>query len=863
MSNVLQPSLVVALTAARLRDADEALTRKLDATTVQVSLGSRGVGVAASRFGATERRVLGLVRAAVDIISGPEPATVPASSALHPGPSRFAVLGSAGFEIPAYADMLSEAPAWRAAMVRRGTPDPQLSLVDVPSAAFLKAFLDRSIADAGGSTVRARRGAAFTLGLGAALAHAAVAGPVARTAYGRRTSKPWVRSQPAEHHRANLAAGLRLIGGTDPVQTYAGWWPDLDRVTELMATFHRALEDTYHLEARPPAAQGWPAFENAPFVPGPALTPDRAAKGYRRLVSDLTPFSTGEWFGVLTPILLAPAVTTLLSGLLLPASSAFITGATITERSVSELITLSDGLGSVTPFIYSMIMWANVDDMPSEPFINALWTFIVRMGLIGAWIPTIGSASDDPSPEGRWVVAGGMLGLDVYALVRLLAALGGRQPGPSVVFGVQNIAAVMTVATFLQSAITAGVVGIAKAAGADDTGAAVTGWITTALTGLGLWLGVGLPVASALSNGGGWLSWFAGDQLPSLRGALASTSRPSSFTLDAGSVFDDSVLWHDPATAAPGLADLRYPTGGRPLVKVWRAPGSPELEIAHDGYVVRIRNGATVTDVSLGPGARTVTDLASALSALDHLEAVPADEGIRYDLPWPASLLDPADEQDPRPAADDPAHGAFVPLPDTPDKPYLVRHVADADLATRVGRAAAGASEFGGLRGVPLSGLADVDDTVLGTSADLALLLALGSASRLRSVTPVASDPNIVPAPPVVVGPVGPVDQVFRNWNLDHRRANEWRTIVGGGAAREAAPPADPVLADGAGVADAMGWVPLWRAWLRVASDTTADTGARVVSRDTPTVRASDGTVFRPTNAQLTAGIRYLLDLPV
>jgi hypothetical protein len=189
--------------------------------------------------------------------------------------------------------------------------------------------------------------------------------------------------------------------------------------------------------------------------------------------------------------------------------------------------------------------------------------------------------------------------------------------------------------------------------------------------------------------------------------------------------------------------------------------------------------------------------------------------------------------------------------------------VADADLATRVGRAAAGASEFGGLRGVPLSGLADVDDTVLGTSADLALLLALGSASRLRSVTPVASDPNIVPAPPVVVGPVGPVDQVFRNWNLDHRRANEWRTIVGGGAAREAAPPADPVLADGAGVADAMGWVPLWRAWLRVASDTTADTGARVVSRDTPTVRASDGTVFRPTNAQLTAGIRYLLDLPV
>lgn len=78
----------------------------------------------------------------------------------------------------------------------------------------------------------------------------------------------------------------------------------------------------------------------------------------------------------------------------------------------------------------------------------------------------------------------------------------------------------------------------------------------------------------------------------------------------------------------------------------------------------------------------------------------------------------------------------------------------------------------------------------------------------------------------------------------------------------EAPPPADPVLADGARIADAMGWVPLWRAWLRVAGDTTADTAATVVSRDTPAVRAADGSVIRPTNAQLTAGIRFLLDLP-
>ena len=861
MSSVLEPSLVVAMTAARLRDADEALSRKLDATTVQVSLGSQGVGIAASRFGATERRVLGMVKAAVDIISGPEAAPVPPTSPLYPGPSKFAVLGSAGFEIPAYADMFAEAPGWRAAMLRNGTPDPNLALVEVPSATFLTTFIDRSIADAGGSDGRARQGAAFAIGLGAAWAHAVVGGPIARSALARRTFRPWVRTEPGPYHSTNLAAGLRLIGGPDPVATYAAWWPNPDRVGDLMATYYASLEAAYHLEARPAGARGWPAFETG-FVPGPALDPTRAGKGYRRLVSDLTPFTMREWFGVLTPILLAPGITMLLSGLLLPASSAFITGTTITERSASELITLADGLNSITPFIYSMIMWANVDDQPSEPFVNALWTFILRMVLLGGWIPTIGDDRNDPSPAGRWVVAGGMLAIDIYAFIRLLVSLGGKQPGPSVAFGVQNVPAVMTAATFLQAAITAGVVAIARKAGADDTGARVTGWITTAVTALGLWLGLGLPLAHALSTGGGWQSWFATDRLPSVRGSLADVSQ-AGFTLDGGGTFDDSVLWNDPATATPTLADLRYPTGGRPLVKVWRSSGAPELEITQDGHVVKIRNGANVTDVALGPGARTVQELAAALAALDGVEAEPADAGVRYDLPWPSSLLDPADDSDPRPSDTDPAHAAFTKIPDDPTKPYLVRHAADAELAVRLGRDRLGHSEFDGLRGIPQPGLADADDTVLGTAADLALLLALGAASRLRNVNPAASDPNIVPAPPVVAGPIGKVGQVFRNWNLDHRRVNEWRTIVGGGAAREAAPPADPVLADGARIADAMGWVPLWRAWLRVASDTTADTGAAVVSRDTPAVRAADGTIIRPTNAQLTAGIRFLLDLPV
>ena len=47
-----------------------------------------------------------------------------------------------------------------------------------------------------------------------------------------------------------------------------------------------------------------------------------------------------------------------------------------------------------------------------------------------------------------------------------------------------------------------------------------------------------------------------------------------------------------------------------------------------------------------------------------------------------------------------------------------------------------------------------------------------------------------------------------------------------------------------------------------MASDTTQDAAALLAAPYAPTVRTADGEILRPTNAQLSAGIRYLLDLP-
>jgi hypothetical protein len=509
-----------------------------------------------------------------------------------------------------------------------------------------------------------------------------------------------------------------------------------------------------------------------------------------------------------------------------------------------------------------MVMWANVPDQPREPFISALWTFLARFAMTMAWLPTIGSTTNDPSVGARWGLAGGSLGLDVYQLIRFLVARGARQPGPAVVFGIQNITAVMTVVTLAHAGLARGMVALAKEAGADDSAASIAGWATMGASGVGLWLGLGLPLAKALSRGGGWMSWFVTDDLPSLRGAIGGPAATD--TMDAAALFDDSTLWHDPATAVPGLADLRYPTGNRPLVKVWRDSGSPELQISHRDHVVTIRNGATETPLTIGPGVRTVAEIVSLLTGVAGVLAAPADAEVAYDLPWPATVAGPADQADPRPPAGDAAHGAFVPIPDDPDKPYLLRHAPDEALTSRFSARGNRRSPFDGLRGVPRAGLGDADDTVHGTSADLALLLGLGMASRMRNVTPLtpAPDPVLVPAPPpAVAARIGNVNQVFRRWNLDHRRVNEWRTIVAGGAAGEGPAPADATLADGFRVAHAMGWVPLWRAWLRVAADAQEDTASTTISDDTPFVQAADGTRFRPTNAQLTAAMRYVLDL--
>jgi len=151
-------------------------------------------------------------------------------------------------------------------------------------------------------------------------------------------------------------------------------------------------------------------------------------------------------------------------------------------------------------------------------------------------------------------------------------------------------------------------------------------------------------------------------------------------------------------------------------------------------------------------------------------------------------------------------------------------------------------------------------EAVMNHAADLAALLCLATTSQLMA------EADLGKASFGGNRDLNRVYQVFRNWNLDRRRQNEWKMLVLGGAVSEkrgdatardpALPPLPPNwqlrVADGEDTSNAMGWLNLLRAWVDMAARPEQD--------------ALADTAFRPgqsSNRALTRAMAYLFDMPV
>src|SRR5262249_13441898 len=143
-------------------------------------------------------------------------------------------------------------------------------------------------------------------------------------------------------------------------------------------------------------------------------------------------------------------------------------------------------------------------------------------------------------------------------------------------------------------------------------------------------------------------------------------------------------------------------------------------------------------------------------------------------------------------------------------------------------------------------------------AADFAALLCLAGTSQL--LTDQQLDHRTVGS----VTDLNRVYQVFRNWNLDRRRENEWKMIVLGGAVSEKrgdATALDPALhalpspwslvsGRGEPVSNQFGWLPVFRNWIEMAGRPAEDT------RDTRAFRPGN-----PPNLDLSRALAYLFDM--
>ena len=390
-----------------------------------------------------------MATAARAAMAGGPAATVPRTLP-GAGIGQYALLGALGFELPGFTSVLAPGGTWVSDLMRRGTPDPQRSRVAVPASEFPLAMARAGLTIAGADAAAAAAVRGFGSGMLAAAAAGVMVGPQLADLLARDTNADWHRhSQSGGAAAAERYLRRRFLGGEAVPAPLIDWLPTAKSVpTAVWDGYLRALSDVYGLPEK--RALGFPLFEDG-LDTGDWLTAVRMRNAYNLVLDDLRTSSwpAPAWWGLLTPILLAPSIS-MLAARTLPNAGLFFAEGDLTPRSVFELLTLSMGIGSVAPFVYSMILWSAVDEH-TEVFVTALIMFLARAGIVTGALATSGNA--EQSSLTQWLgMFAPLVSLDIYALIRSLAA-GSRRPGDSTVFAIQTIPAATGGLTLIVSAV--------------------------------------------------------------------------------------------------------------------------------------------------------------------------------------------------------------------------------------------------------------------------------------------------------------------------------------------------------------------------------------------------------------------------
>jgi hypothetical protein len=806
-----------------------------------------------------ERKVAALAEAALSMIEGDVPVPVPARSRLGDGISRGAVAGTTALELGALVSAFEPKYRWLTEVIRRGTPDLHRSKLLVPSTDLVLALAKRSL-DA--STTEDQRAfcRAYSTGALCALAADVVINPVLRGVQARETRRDWDRLGSAGRAAAEALVVERLLERTGG-SAWTDWWPAVSDIPDaVLDGWIAAIEEVHHVGSTAPVG----LTPNA----GPLAMPVRADlrdayqvffRGELLMGQNL---GFGEWFGLMLPVFVAPLIALPIAAAHDRARLIFTPSTTTTPAlqpdatSWLALTSLGGLCGSLTPLIYGLVV--------KSQFRGSDWMIgeIIGMAVGRALFGGIGLAAGTDGGLGAAMLVLQLIP-DLIAIVQAIAHYASNQPGAGFVMLTQIIPAIGAILALLAGAAFRG------AGVVWEPGSFLPGWLIVLL----IVIVLALIFAGIFKAIGGFRTFALTGATPNVSSLDALPGGAVAEPRALAHLFDPSSMWRDPAVAA-ATADFRhlhYPAGARDLVKIWWS-GSGDVRLTHDDARLQFRRASgPPADVAIPPGItatalaeRIQTTVNTAFGGTD-LHAVAAQPtAIAATLPFPRVVEDPGDLL--ATLAEHAAHAADeTALGTSEGAATVLRQAHRVDQTTTFGSVGPSRSSVEGWKVVPSAARGDADVTALGLAADLAALLCMGAAPELASTKPRFGGADMAP-----------IHQVFRKWNLDERSVNEWRTLVAGAAQPERRNGAegedDGARAPATGssyVAPTstdetlleMGWIPAWRAWSRVAGDITANTEAPSASPYTPPRPGPEGTTSPPSNAQLSAAIRYLLDL--
>gem|GEM_PF-1799519 len=839
----LLPVSVALLTRRKISALHAGLQAKIDTAGADIS--------------PTERRMHAMAARAAAMLEQGDAVDAPASAPLPQGFSKFALLGSTAWNLPDFIDLLSPQMGWITDVLRRGTPDAHFSKAVVPTSQFVVRAGELALAQAS-SNAEKEKIQAFTMGLLCALATEVTCNPILRGLQAGRSSIDW------DHRRVGIDDILtnrwiseQMLKDAPAQSRWRSWFPDPSDIPDaLLNGFAAAINEVYDPNAL--RSQRF-ADSQTGAVDSYTISGGDLREGYELFFKSMSPGAHWAiWWLLLSPIILMGPLALILARYAMPNARRLLANVTddngqpldANEASWYELYQISMALGGVMPLIYAMVLWGIV------PRQNPYFVQALLFGIARAAVSAGALATTDAKPELRWGLFFTLhTSFDLYFLVRSIIAWARGHPGHANMYMLQWLPLMTAASSFIFTLLP-------HLAGWKEDWQF---WLMWAVYTAGLWFGLGMPMGAVISNGGGLVGLLKNRRLdnPELLDFLdPSVVPPMAHT--RARAFDAQVMWEQGGTA---LENKRYPSGTRAVVRIWWT-GDGDMTIKHDRDNVVFNDGSAETPIALD-GPLTPQQIADQIKAgLAGIEAVPFDtDDPAYALPAPQMLADPGDT-----GLTWETHAAarelFQPVGKSADKAYLLRHSPRSALTTPVGidETCNGSEQ---VRLHPSSATDPFDGTGIDIAADLASMLCMGA-------TPSVNGADITVADLPNDNKLGKVYQVFRQWNLDERRVNEWKMLIAGGAQSEKGghpESADPGMRaapddyvsrapEGEAIATELGWLEAFKAWKAIAADTQADGTIDRAHSASPTIRLPEQQPRQATARELTNAMRFLFDLP-